>query len=215
MNVLLDSIKATQQVAAPQRAKWRTRAAFVVAVGIAAATASCSDPYRDARIEALGDEQGGFEPSEIHRVGQPCLACHDGYGPGEPVFSFGGTIFAEPVEGEPLILLPGYTVRLIDSEGQIRDIETNRCGNFYVEKENYDPAFPVRAEVFGPATPESENIVQLRVMSTRIGRDGSCGTCHIHPASPFSPGVAFVPGAYLDSPENPEGCPEPRFAEPL
>jgi hypothetical protein len=189
--------------------------AWLVVASMTAVVSSCSDPFRDARIDELGDEQNGFEPSEIHRVGQPCLACHDGYGPGDPVFSFGGTIFAEPIGNDPLVLLPNYQVRLIDSEGQIVDIPTNRCGNFFIEKSEFDPAYPVRAEIFGPATPGSENIVQLRPMSTRIGRDGSCGSCHINPASPFSPGVAFVPNAFLDNPVNPENCPEPRFAEPL
>lgn len=191
-------------------------AIFPLLVGATAMmAAACSDPYRDARIDALGEEQNGFEPSEIHRPGQPCLACHDGYGDGDPVFSFGGTLFVQPAgESDPLILLPGYHIRLIDSEGTQHDIETNRCGNFYIEKETFDPAFPVRAEIWNLR--DADNPRNLISMSTRIGRDGSCGSCHIHPVSPFSPGVVYLTQDQLVEPaEPPSGCPDPRFAPPL
>ncbi|MCA9617796.1 MAG: hypothetical protein KC731_02175, partial [Myxococcales bacterium] len=64
--------------------------------------------------------------------------------------------------------------------------------------------------------PDSEDVIQLRPMTTRIGRDGSCGSCHIHPTSPVSPGVVYVPEAFLPPAEElspPTDCPEPRFAE--
>jgi len=189
----------------------------LVAGATAMAAAACSDPYRDARIEELGEEQSGFEPSEIHRVGQPCLACHDGYGDGSPVFSFGGTLFVQPQpEDQQLILLPNYDIRLIDSEGTTHDLQTNRCGNFYIEKSEFDPAFPVRAEIWNLR--DQDNPRQLTVMSTRIGRDGSCGSCHIYPPSPFSPGVVYLPSDLLDESdtgEPPGGCPEPRFASAI
>lgn len=203
-----------------QRSTWMP--VIALSGGLMALAAGCKDPLREAQIEQLGDEQDGFEPSEIHRPGQPCLACHDSYGDAEPEMSFGGTLFLEPPdavpEGEPeLILLEGYHVRLIDSEGQEFDLPVNRCGNFFIEKEAFEPAFPVRAEVWNLR--DADDPEQLRVMSTRIGRDGSCGSCHIHPASPFSPGVVFLPEALLDESdlpvEPPTGCPEPRFAEPL
>jgi hypothetical protein len=197
--------------------------ALVGAVALALLTSGvgCSDPYLDNLIEELGEEQDGYAPSEIHRPGQPCVLCHSGYEGAEPEFSFGGTLFAEPALGEAvpaseLILLEGFTVRLLDSEGRIKNLETNRCGNFFIKKDEFDPAYPVRAELWGPPSPGSSDTVQLRPMATRIGRDGSCGTCHIHPASPFSPGVAFVPQAYLEiGLEPPTGCPTPSFSDPL
>ncbi len=182
----------------------------------ALASSGCEDPYLDNLIEELGEEQNGYAPSEIHRPGQPCVLCHSEYEGAEPILSFGGTLFAEPLGKLPLAMLEGYTIRLIDSEQQTKNLPTNRCGNFFITKEEFDPAFPVRAELWGPAAPGSEDIVQLIPMSTRIGRDGSCGTCHVHPASPFSPGVVFVPSAYLMAPPEPvTGCPTPSFADPL
>lgn len=178
----------------------------------------CDDPYLDNLIEELGEEQDGYAPSEIHRPGQPCVLCHSEYDGAEPILSFGGTLFAEPLTGDaPLVLLEGYTIRLLDSAGQIRNLTSNKCGNFFITKEAFDPAFPVRAELWGPTSPDGGNVVQLIPMSTRIGRDGSCGTCHVNPASPFSPGVAFVPNAYLMGAvlEPVQGCPTPKFADPL
>ena len=173
--------------------------------------AGCEDPYLDNIIEELGEEQEGFAPSDVHRPGQPCLACHSEYEGAEPLLSFGGTLFAEPltVDGD-LILLSGYTIRLIDSEGTSRDLKTNRCGNFFINRDSFDPAFPVRAELF-----DAEGETQLVTMATRIGRDGSCGTCHINPAGPFSPGVVFVPNVFLENPQQPQGCPTPKFVDPL
>ena len=78
------------------------------------------------------------------------------------------------------------TVNTGDGDDEIR-IENTSGGNFFISKDEFDPAYPVRAELWGPAAPGSEDIVQLIPMSTRIGRDGSCGTCHVDPASPFSP----------------------------
>jgi hypothetical protein len=176
----------------------------------------CDDPYKDNLIEELGEEQSGFSPSEIHRPGQPCLACHSEYQGDEPLMTFGGTLFAEPVSGVDLVLVAGFIVRLIDTRGKTIDVKTNKCGNFFLTQDQFEPEYPVRAEIFGPQSPGSDSIVQLRTMSSRISRDGSCGTCHIHPASPYSPGVAYVPSTYLTPGMTaPQGCPTPSFSDPL
>jgi hypothetical protein len=115
-----------------------------------------------------------------------------------------------------LQLVPNHTIRIIDSQGQIRDTKTNRCGNFYFTKDEFNPAFPLRAELFGPGADDS--LVPIDVMASRIGRDGSCGTCHARPLSPQSPDVVFVPDGRL-SPDvdlpKPTACPPPRFAPNL
>ena len=186
---------------------------------VVALCVSCGDPKRDSIIESLGDEDPGFEESEIHRPGQPCVACHSEYGGADPEMSIGGTLFTDPSrpehEDDGLQLVPGHLVRIIDSAGKIVDIPTNRCGNFYAEKDAFDFAFPLRAELFreGEDGPE-----RLEVMASRIGRDGSCGTCHTFPASPESPNVVFVPDGRLDEDielPGPTDCPPPRFAPNL
>ncbi len=181
---------------------------------------ACSDPLRDGKIEALGGEDPNFPPSEIHRPGQPCVACHSVYEGAKPVISVGGTVFTDPDRPDPdglgLQLVPNHTIRIIDSEGRILQKRTNRCGNFYWTQDEFDPAYPLRAELFGPGPDDS--LVPVDVMASRIGRDGSCGTCHTHPASSLSPGVVFVPDGRL-SPEvmlpEPGACPPPRFAPNL
>jgi hypothetical protein len=218
MNRLPHSPPASCRVAvalATGRAVDRAGRALVAAAMLGALVAGCSDPLRDENIALLGDEHPNFPPSEIHRPGQPCVACHSPYFGAEPIMSLGGTLFTDPVanDGE-LNMVPDHTIRIIDSEGKILDIKTNRCGNFYFTKEQFDPAFPLRAELRGPGTEDGATI-PINAMASRIGREGSCGACHAFPASSLSPGVVFVPNGRL-SPmvvlPDAGACPPPTFA---
>lgn len=185
---------------------------------IALSCLSCGDPVTDGRIADLGPEQDAFPPSDIHRPGQPCVLCHSDYEKAEPRLSIGGTLFLEPVAGEPLQPVSGYTIRLNDSASQIVNLITNRCGNFFITEEEFAPTYPMRAELFGPSLTDLDNLVQITVMSTRIGRDGSCASCHNHPASVFSPGVVFLPAALLNPDielPDPATCPVPVFPPQL
>lgn len=181
------------------------------AVSIVALLASCGDPIRDERIEALGDEDPGFAPSAIHRPGQPCVLCHSEYGGAKPEMSMGGTLFFVPASGEPY-MVESVIVRLLDAVGNTVQLKSNRCGNFYAEKTDFDPAFPVRAELYQASDDNPDDLSQLIVMSSRISREGSCGYCHRHPQGPLSAGVVYVPGTSTDFPEpEPGSCPPPRY----
>jgi hypothetical protein len=185
----------------------------------------CGDPYRDELIEALGDEDPRFPPGPVHRPGQPCVACHSPYG-GATEFAIGGTLFNKVDSGEPF-MLAGYTVRLFDSEGQSRDLVSNACGNFYLRKQDkgdergWDPAFPLRAELYRPKPEDASKLVQTDVMASRIARDGSCAGCHIGGKSPYSPSVVYItlpseitltpPGLNCPSPWL---GPDPRIPDP-
>jgi hypothetical protein len=193
-------------------ASWRTLALLGMA---ALLTLACNDSLRQERIDSLGEEAANFEASDIHRPGQPCVWCHDSHAEGEPEFSIAGTLFVAPPDVAPY-LVGGYVVRLLDSEGTRIDVTSNRCGNFFVTKEQYDPAYPVRAEVLFPDPDDGGKLLANQLMSSRIARDGSCGGCHKHPASPFSPGVAYVsPPGELPTPPTPSDCPPPSFAPQL
>ncbi len=168
------------------------RALSLLTVSCGLSTLSCGDPYRDPLIKALGDEDPNFPPGELHRPGQPCLACHSKYG-GAPELAVAGTLFNDPKAGATPFVVGGYTARITDSEGQARDLASNRCGNFFIRKSDWDPAYPLRAELYGPSPKNPQKVAQLNVMSSRIGRDGSCASCHIGARSPFSPGVVYVP----------------------
>ncbi|MSP25189.1 MAG: hypothetical protein EXR75_08495 [Myxococcales bacterium] len=175
-----------------------------------AVTLGCDDPMRDRLLDALPDEAPGFEPSAFHRPGQPCLACHSEYGAADPEFSIGGTVFAVPKDAtEAPFMLTSYTVRLIDAEGETRTLRANRCGNFFSTKQDWDPAFPLRAELYRESDPKDPSVlVQDSIMASRIGRDGSCASCHIHPKSPFSPGVVEAVKVASDV-APPSDCPPP------
>jgi hypothetical protein len=169
----------------------------------------CSDTYRDRLIDALGEEDAGFDPGPLHRPGQPCVACHSSYGGVSPEFSIAGTLFSQPTPEQPPFLVADFAVYLIDSVGNRRFVQANPCGNFYLEKSEFDPSFPMLAEVW-----DKGRTRPLAQMNSRIGRDGSCGTCHRDPPTWDSPGVVFVPTADLAGAVPPPlgACPPPRFA---
>lgn len=152
-----------------------------------AAAACTNDPVPQEIIDGLGPETG--EPSAAHRPGQPCLVCHDTYGGAKPAMAVGGTVYTTDPMGA-IVPAPAVLITITDSSGDSRMACTNPAGNFYIEKDAWaDIAFPLGVECGG-----------LR-MTSLIGRDGSCASCHKPPASdsadktgraPDSAGVVIV-----------------------
>jgi hypothetical protein len=143
---------------------------------------ACQSPVEEARIAALGPELDDVAPGEFHRPGQPCLYCHGGYAREEPIMAVAGTVFATPHERVPVA---DVTVRLTDARGETRTATTNCVGNFFLEQNDWQPVFPLRASVICPRVP------QPRSMASVIGREGSCAHCHQGQASLDSPGWVF------------------------
>ena len=87
---------------------------------------------------------------------------------------------------------PGVEVELVDALGATHRVATNCAGNFYVEPGDFDPAFPVwvALELDGDRVE----------MSSPIGRDGSCATCHEAETSRRSAGRVFVDSFARDRP---------------
>jgi hypothetical protein len=139
------------------------------AIGALAALAvGCVDPVTDDAVAALGEEAPGVRPGPIHRPGQPCLTCHGDTGPGSPKMAVGGTVFTSPQDGSPG--QPGVTVRLTDATGRIEERITNSVGNFYVFVEEWEPVWPLRAEL-------EKGGIKTPMKSLINGRVG-CATCH-------------------------------------
>ncbi|MFO0734737.1 MAG: hypothetical protein U0270_02610 [Labilithrix sp.] len=136
--------------------------AILVALG-----AACYDPVHADDVASLGPEAPGVPEGPLHRPGQHCTTCHGENGPGEPQWSIAGTIFAVKGRPEPEV---GARVTITDKTGAQFVLTTNAVGNFYVSKEQWDPVFPIIANV------ESQGIKVG--MTTTIGRDGGCGACH-------------------------------------
>jgi hypothetical protein len=86
--------------------------------------------------------------------------------------------------------LAGATILLSDTFGRTFQTTTNAAGNFYVAANDWQPIYPMYATVaFGGVR---------AAMSTQVGRDGSCASCHVDPASRISAGhVYLVPTAAL------------------
>lgn len=139
------------------------------------------DPVRDNAIAALGGETPGVHPGPRHRPGQPCLLCHGG-APGDPKqFSVAGTLFMQPTGTRPA---RGAAVELKAADGSRFEAVTNDAGNFYITPSQFSPKYPLETSV----TFQGQRVVML----TNIGRDGSCGGCHIPKVGPDSPGHVYV-----------------------
>jgi len=149
---------------------------------LAIALSACGDPAHDDAVAALGPE-GSVPAGPLHRPGQPCTVCHGGKGPGNMEFRLAGTLYKSPGSPEPLA---NAVVRFWDSKGRATFTGTNCAGNFWVQKADYDPEFPVYTTVeFGGVAVD---------MDTPIFRAGSCATCHLEPPSVESLGqVYFAP----------------------
>lgn len=147
---------------------------FVAVVVAATSLGGCTDPVRDAEIEALGPEEPGVPPDAEHRPGQPCLHCHTKGGPAKTAFAIAGTIYETDQPGSKGA--DGIFVQFVDSAGGApREIpQTGPSGNFYVPLQDWpDLKYPVRVGLYedlsGPPTV---------VMKSLINREGSCNFCH-------------------------------------
>ena len=154
---------------------------------IVAAGAACGDPVHDNEVAALGPEAPGESPGPTHRAGQPCLVCHDGSGPGNLKMSVAGTIYLAQSAPDPL---PNARVHLVDANGSAREAITNSVGNFLVPFSEWAPTAPISVTLSYPA--DVSPALNTATMSTFIGRDGSCASCHYDPAGPSSHGRVYM-----------------------
>jgi hypothetical protein len=170
------------------------RPILALALLAASTAASCFDPVHADDVAALGPEADGVRTGETHRPGQPCFVCHGGAGPG-PEFAFAGTVYltkdgAEPARGAQVELRQGS-----DPSKSYR-VRTNEVGNFYVEKNRFDPVYPVFvALVDGRIT---EGTPGRRDMISSIGRDGGCGYCHVRDVAAAG-AMLRMPQVYLNA----------------
>ncbi len=182
----------------PTKQRWCWGLALGIATIGAAASSACVDPVEDALIASLGDEVAGVRRGPLHRPGQPCLACHYDAGPG-PTFALAGTVFATPSED---IGVEGATVTVVDANGQSVVLTSNCAGNFYLSGRT-ELAFPLRAEI---ECTLPDGTTRRSVMGTRIGRDGSCASCHTGSPAADSPGRVACATTQPDPAFQPTSC---------
>jgi hypothetical protein len=155
------------------------RITILPSLALALASLSCLDPVHSDAVDALGGEAPGVRRGPNHRPGQPCLVCHGPDGPGRPEMSVAGTVF--DVRGST-VAAQGAEVTITDATGNAQTLIANGAGNFYAFKTEWDPVFPLRSSVSYESSKKD--------MTSRIGRDGSCATCHVGNGSTLQmPGV--------------------------
>jgi hypothetical protein len=158
--------------------KLATRA--VSLAGLLLGLVAC-DPVQSDAIAALGGEAQGVRPGPLHRPGQPCLLCHDG-APGDPgEFSVAGTVFQNPADPQAA---RGARVELKAADGSSSTQTTNAAGNFYIPARSWQPRYPLQVSVSFESFKVS--------MTSNIGRDGACASCHFDPAGTDSPGHVYA-----------------------
>lgn len=175
------------------------RGTFIL-LALATLATACGDPVHDMQREALGGEVDGVPKGPLHRPGQPCLVCHSDYGPAHMVLSFGGTVYEYQYDtnlGDAP--LANASITLTDQTGRSYLTATNCAGNFFVQRADFDPVFPVSVRL------EYGNLPHIPQMTTRIRRDGSCASCHYEPIGPRSPGRVYAQPVEASFP--PQGCP--------
>jgi hypothetical protein len=165
-----------------------TRAARALALAIASlASAACNDATHDMQVQALGGEDPAVPVGELHRPGQPCLVCHGGIGPASSHFTAGGTVYVSRGSTVPAA---GATVLIEDITGSVGTAQSNEVGNFYIPVAAWQPTFPTLPQV------TYNGLTQP--MTTHVGRDGSCASCHTDPAGPTAAGHLYI---YLAGPD--------------
>ncbi len=153
----------------------------VVAVA-AAASASCTDPVRDAAVAELGPEDPNVPPGPDHRPGQPCLLCHSENGvASDSPMAVAGTVYTDK-DGKKG--LADVEVSFVDARngGPIEKIVTSDSGNFFVPVAKWSPpglSYPFRVAIVKDGK-------VLQAMASTVNREGSCNYCHRPPDAPSS-----------------------------
>jgi hypothetical protein len=155
---------------------------YPAVVAMLPALATCVDATHDQQVQALGGEVNGVPPGPDHRPGQPCLVCHGGQGPASGQLSVAGTAYAVYQQSTPAV---GASVQIEDITGAVFTLRTNEVGNFYIPVQDWQPTYPL-GQIQVSLGPASEQ------MTTHVGRDGSCCSCHQSQAGPTSPGSIYV-----------------------
>jgi cytochrome c553 len=145
---------------------------LLAAVILLVTFAACFDQVQAEEEEKQGAETPGIEPGPRHRAGQNCTACHGPLGGEGPEISVGGTVYKRKDSDEPAV---NAKVFITDHAEDVRELRTNDVGNFYEEKEKWDPVFPLKIVV----EYSEEGVACREEMFSVIRRDGGCGKCHL------------------------------------
>ena len=167
--------------------------ALAVVALSATVSASCFNPVHSDDVAALGGETAGVRTGPTHRPGQPCLVCHGGNGPGSPEFEIAGTIYEyrDVASGG----VEGVEVKLTDVTGKVVTLQSNRAGNFYLEKDRVSLYYPLSVELNDSRITDAP--AGVKTMVTPVGRNGGCSFCHVNNLNPADK-TTHMPHVYLN-----------------
>ncbi len=124
-------------------------------------------PPPDARLDC--EPEHASVGSGYHNAGLACLECHNGQEAGAPVFTLGGTAYADEAGTVPLV---GATIIVIDGDGNVVKLPTQQNGNFYTQAQLSPPYITAVSQC-------PDNIQMVQNFS-----DGDCNSCHSGTGAP-------------------------------
>lgn len=158
------------------------------------ALGSSCDPVYNEQVAALGGEAPNVRHGPLHRPGQPCLVCHDGTLGNPSAFSVAGTVYTDPAPAAAKPAVGAEVTMTNVSDGKSFTATTNAVGTFYVLPSQWTPVYPFTVTVRGGT--------QKACMTSHVGRNGSCASCHFEPAGQASPGRVTLASDQVNG-----GCP--------
>ncbi len=126
-----------------------------------ASTLACKDPVA---TQASGE----------HNPGTTCMSCH-GAGGNAPRFTMGGTLYATPAGGAPVV---GGTITMVDAAGKTIDVVSAKNGNFWATQ-----AITYPVTVYASRCPDVQPMSQQAL-------SGDCNSCH---TAGVGPGTVHLP----------------------
>lgn len=176
--------RKTAEPSSPNGARAALRFAVALAAsGALALGSSCTlNPVHSRAVKDLGPELPEVYPpeSEFHRPGEPCAVCHSDDGPADNKFLLAGTVFWGP--DNYLRRVDNAYVRVKDANKVEKCFVTNCNGNFFVRPEQFPRlTFPLLVSVERTKAPgRDDTTLKVRRMNSHIGREASCGRCHLN-----------------------------------
>jgi hypothetical protein len=225
-----------------QQANQRRTLPAAAALLVAACSGFSGNPVQQSRIAALGDDYALFPgqtspslASEYHRGGQACTVCHGPQGDANTEFLFAGTVYygkcdckfadGKACESDPKrcnrIPAAGATVRIRWTSDDRQDVKvkTNCAGNFFLPKNKYLGQFKISFPALVSVTTEGAD-PKTQIMTSHIGREGSCAGCHENPTRADQPGQIYIyannqtlPADKQDTPQNRQKICKPLLAQ--
>lgn len=142
---------------------------LIFSVLIAMVFISCEKEESNDNDNSAGEMYSSYNESESHNAGANCMSCHKSGGPGEGIFTVGGTVYNSSGNA----VYANATVKLYSGPNGtgtlVKTIEVDGKGNFYTTG-----SVSFGTGLYPTVTGTSGNISKMASAITT----GACNSCH-------------------------------------